>query len=64
MDEQTGEKTLKTRWVIICSVWDLTVAKNSRETRFLHRRNGRMDGRTDGPTDGRTNPLIEMRGRI
>ena len=25
---------------------------------------GRTDGRTDGPTDGRTNPLIEMRGRI
>ena len=21
-------------------------------------------GQTDGPTDGRTNPLIEMRGRI
>ena len=29
---------------------------------------GRTDGRTDGPTDrpteGRTDPLIEMRGRI
>ena len=32
------------------SVQDLTLAKNSRETRYLHRRNGR----TDGPTDRRT----------
>ena len=25
---------------------------------------GLTDGRTDGPTNGRTDPLIEMRGRI
>ena len=35
---------------------------------FLKRRNGRTYGPTDGPTDlrtyGRTDPLIEMRGRI
>ena len=45
----------------LISVQDLTVAKNSRETRFLHRRYGRtdersdgwMDGRMDGRTDGR-----------
>ena len=30
------------------------MAKNSRETRFLHLRNGHTDGRTDGPTDGPT----------
>ena len=40
------------------SVKDLTVAKNSQETRFFHRRNGPtdrpMDGWTNGRTDGRT----------
>ena len=39
------------------SVWDLSVARNSRETRFLHRRNGRTDKRTDGRMDGRTDRL-------
>ena len=31
---------------------------------FLKRRNGQRDGPTDGPTDLRTDPLIEMQGRI
>ena len=29
------------------------MAKNSREKRFLHLRNGHTDGRTDGRTEGR-----------
>ena len=41
------------------SVQNLTVAKNSRETRRNGRTdrisNGRMDGRTDGRTDAQTN---------
>ena len=37
------------------------MAKNSRETRFLHRRNGPTDGRTDGPTDGPTDRRTDGR---
>ena len=46
-------------WLIICVgwsfvlVWDLTMAKNSQETRFFLRHDGRTDKRTNRWTDRR-----------
>ena len=37
------------------------MAKNSQETRFLHRRNGPTDRRTDGPTNRRTDGPTDRR---
>ena len=47
------------------SPWPKTAEKRGFCTGVTDRpTDGRTDGPTDGPTDGRTNPLIEMRGRI
>ena len=56
MDEQTGEKTLKTCWLIICfSAGSHRGQKQPRNAFFAQA--WRRDRQTDGPTD----PLIEMR---
>jgi len=53
MDEQT-EQIDKHVYRSFNSVYDLAVAKNSWETRFLKSRNGRTDRRMDRRTDRRT----------
>ena len=53
MDEQTGEKTLKTCWLIICfSVGSHHGQKQPRNAVFAQAQwmDGRMDGRTNRPT--------------
>ena len=59
---------LKHVYRLFNSVYNLAMAKNSGETRFLKRRNGPTEGRTNGWTagqmDGWTDPLIEKRGPI
>ena len=60
MDEQTGEKTLKTCWLIICfSVGSHRGQKQPRNAFFAQA--WRTDRWTDRPIDGRTDPLIQMR---
>ena len=46
MDKQTGEKTLKTCWLIICFSVGSDRGQKQPKTWFLHRR----DGRTDRPS--------------
>ena len=63
MDEQTGEKTLKTCWLVICfSVGYHCGQKKPRNAVFAKAL--WTDGPTDRPTDGRTDPLIKRQGRI
>ena len=42
----------------------ISVHKTLNFMHFLQKRDIHMDRRTDGPTEERTQPLIEMRGRI
>ena len=56
MDEQTGEKTLKTCWLIICfSVGSHRGQKQPRNAVFAQAL------RTDGPTDGHTDRRTDRR---
>ena len=63
IDKQTGEKTLKTSWLIICFIVGSHCGQEQpRNTiSFSGMMDGPTNGQTDGQTDGWTAPFMEMR---
>ena len=57
MDEQTGQKTLKTCWLIICFIVRYHRGKKTAEKCGFS--TGVTDGQTDGRTDGRDDGLTD-----